>query len=83
MFALSTYPCPLAWPPGITAVGGRFLQRGKATICLFGHKLLQLDTNQTPGLSSEITLNLFKVVAITLPQESTDLSGPGPTITAV
>lgn len=55
----------------------------KATICLFGRKLLQLDTNQTPGLSSRIALHLFKVVAISLPQRSTDLSGPGPTITAV
>lgn len=51
--------------------------------CLFGHKLLQLDTNQTPGLSSRITLHLFKVVAITLPQWSSDLNGPGPTITAI
>lgn len=40
----------------------------KVKICLFGHKLLQLDTNQTPRLSSKITLHLFKVVSITLPQ---------------
>lgn len=65
----------------ISAVGGRFPRGAKATICLFWDKPLQTDTKQGPRLSGEITQHLFKVVGFALPQEKTERSGPGPSIT--
>lgn len=52
------------------------------TICLFWDKHLQTDTKQRPRLSGWVTQHLFRVVGFAPPQENTERSGAGPSITA-